>query len=91
MEISKELSTLTIQDIQDKLAERLQVTNLLSSRGSHVPVEEVLFDCLYTWHSKNMSATKKDLAAILYECGFYKKAENLHPQCEYSYSLRMHE
>ena len=26
-----------------------------------MPVQEVLFDCLYTWHiSKNMSATKKE-------------------------------
>ena len=47
-----------------------------------MPVQEVLFDCLYTWHSKNMSATKKDLAALLYEGGFYKEAIGLDSQCE---------
>ena len=82
MEISKKLSSLTIQDIQDKLAKTLKVTNLLTSRGNHVPVQEVLFDCLYTWHSKNLSATKKDLAALLDECGLHREAIGLNPQCE---------
>ena len=75
--IKDHLSSLEIQDIH-KLAEHLN-TSLLSS---HVPVQEVLFNVLYTWHSKNLSATKKDLAALLHECGLYKEAFTLDPKCE---------
>lgn len=38
---------------------------------------ELLFRVLYQWHCKNPTATKKDLALYVEECGHHKEAVKL--------------
>ena len=72
-------SSLTVEQIKT-LSEKLSVSDRFSAMR-HVPVDELLFHVIYSWHCKNPTATKKKLASMLPD-DLYKQAVALDPQCE---------
>ena len=76
----EELSSLTIEDIETLHKKLNHKKKNLNTSSMEQP--DLLFQVLYTWHSKNPLATRKQLALQLQEAGMYKQAIQLDSSCK---------